>query len=516
MPSTLAERSPAAGEAEGVQFPLSADDRRSSTAASAQIMASAVRALSPALADAMLAEPRWRERYGQHLVALVELAVRSGATAVDVARDGLRAAHDSFQFLRDGESLTPREALRRFAEPRYHTHEVAGGGARQHGLAVPWRGELLSGERLRRQIDAWRAAGVLEPSAAEALHAVCTHQAWLDLRDLHFALLGAGAELGPLAVLSRLGANVVAVDVDRPAVWRRILAVARGGAGRLLLPVTSPLPADADDERIAAAAGSDLLTMAPEVRTWLASLDRPLCLGAYAYLHGQDHVRVEVAMDAIMASLAEQRRDVTLAFLLTPTDVFAVPEEAALTAREDYARAGLRGLWRHPLRTLTRGRLYAPNCERTVTDPDGHRFGLFDGVVPAQGPNYSLAKRIQRWRALSARADGIRVSANVAPATATASVLARRAFAAAYAGAAHYGVDIFEPATSNAIMAALLIHDLRSDTSAANPTVPLAHPLELFMDQAVHGGVWRIGYRLRSVLEIAALRGLASGLRKRP
>ena len=93
----------------------------------------------------------------------------------------------------------------------------------------------------------------------------------------------------------------------------------------------------------------------------------------------------------------------------------------------------------------------------------------------------------------------------------TASVTARRAFAVAYAGARHYGVEVFEPATSNAVMAGLLIHDLRNDAAAANPATPLSHPLELFADGAIHGGMWRIGYRLRSVLEIAALRGLLSG-----
>ena len=50
---------------------------------------------------------------------------------------------------------------------------------------------------------------------------------------------------------------------------------------------------------------------------------------------------------------------------------------------------------------------------------------------------------------------------SVAPPTRTRSVLKNRALAAAYAGAHRFGVRVFEPATSNTLMAALLVHQLR-------------------------------------------------------
>ena len=80
--------------------------------------------------------------------------------------------------------------------------------------------------------------------------------------------------------------------------------------------------------------------------------------------------------------------------------------------------------------------------------------------------------------------------------------------AAAYAGASSYGVEVFEPETSNALMAALLIHDLRNPAAAANPSTDLVHPLDLFVDQAAHGGLWRLPYEPRSVLTLAALEGM--------
>ncbi len=416
--------------------------------------------------------------------------------------------HESFRFFRDGERMTAREAMQGLREEIFYTGCIEGSGSHSRTLEVPYRGKLLRDDYLRRQMDQWVAAGIMEPSAATAIAQVIAQPRWLDLRDQSFVLLGAAAEIGPAENLSNLGANVIAVDLDRPEIWETLLRIARAGAGRMLFPLRKTQSAIADDAGLAAAAGSDLLTMAPEIRTWLASLDRAFCVGGYAYLHGQDHVRVEVAMDAIMEDLVSQRNDVALAFLPTPSDVFVIPYAAAVAARRNFASTGVSRLWRMPLSVVSRGRLYAANAATDVTDAHGNRYGLYDGVVPQQGPNYALAKRIQKWRALSARAAGHRVSANVAPSTATTSVVSRPQFKAAYAGAGHYGVEVFEPATSNAIMTALLVHDLRNDDCAANPSFALSHPLELFMDGAVHGGVWRAGYQLRSVLEIAALKDL--------
>ncbi len=59
-------------------------------------------------------------------------------------------------------------------------------------------------------------------------------------------------------------------------------------------------------------------------------------------------------------------------------------------------------------------------------------------------------------------------------------------------------------------MAALWIHDLRNPDSAAHPDTALEHPLELMMEGANHGGLWRVAYLARTALPFAALYGLAS------
>jgi hypothetical protein len=83
-----------------------------------------------------------------------------------------------------------------------------------------------------------------------------------------------------------------------------------------------------------------------------------------------------------------------------------------------------------------------------------------------------------------------------------------RLLAAAYNGASRYGVEIFDTDTSSTMMAALLVHDLRNPEAAANPHAPLSHPLGLFVDQAAHGGLWRLPWEPRSVLPLAAVQGL--------
>ena len=91
----------------------------------------------------------------------------------------------------------------------------------------------------------------------------------------------------------------------------------------------------------------------------------------------------------------DRRGDVALAFLATPTDVFAVPAEAVTQAARAYAtRSPASKLAAGTLRTLSGGRLlrraYTPGAEP----------GINDSLVSQQGPNHALAKRLHRWRAI--------------------------------------------------------------------------------------------------------------------
>jgi hypothetical protein len=374
---------------------------------------------------------------------------------------------------------------------------------------VPYRGGRLVAEDLDAQLDAWLHAGTAEPSFAAALRAVAARPGWLDLRDVTVVVLGAGAQMGPLVSLLQWGAHVVAVDLPArsvgPQIWTRLIEVARASAGRLSVPVATPLPASATDEQVAAAAGVDLVAHTPELLGWLAAVEGPFTLGNYVYADGAAHVRAAVAVDALTNALLATRDDVSLAFLATPTDAFAVPPDVVADSRRRYEERTLR---RRLARVGSAGRLFRPNYP-AEPGTDGDSAGAVnDSLVPQQGPNYALAKRVQRWRALDARAAGRLVSLNVAPATRTRSVLRNRALAAAYAGAHRFGVEVFDPSTSNTLMAALLVHDLRHEGAAARPGTPLAHPLELFWQGANHGGLWRNAFEPRSVLGLAVALGM--------
>ena len=292
----------------------------------------------------------------------------------------------------------------------------------------------------------------------------------------------------------RCGAQVAAVDLPRPGIWERVLRGARASAGMRMVPTDSSGEGD-----LAAIAGADFLTEVPEIADWLAGLDGRLVVGNYLYADGGTHVRLSAAADVLAQRLCSARDDTALAFLATPTDVFVVPgdavEQSALAYRDRSRTAKVLG---RPLGWVTRGgllhRAYPPGA-----DP-----GIADALVPAQGPNYALAKRIQRWRAAVARRDDRLVSFHVAPSTRTQSVVKNRALAAAFAGARRFGIEVFEPDTADTLMAALLVRDI------VGGLISHDHPWQDEAHAAVPGGLWRGAYEPRSVLGLAAVLGYAA------
>lgn len=500
----------------GVCFPIGGDQRRSTSATGRAIFADSVRGIDPMLADRIEHTKDWRSGYLEPVRDIVSAAALSANAALTISRDGLESAHRRFRFRRGSVDVNLHEALAQFTAPGLASVTVHGMSSRETDFSLPYRGKRLFGAEIRRRVDRWVADGIAEPSLANAIHLVLDNPDWLDLHDVNVVLLGAGAEMGPTRALLRWGANVHAVDLPRAETWQRLISITRNTSGTLRIPIslddsgTPPFVVDGrvhpdDDFTVAAVAGTDLLEQMPEVRTWIAEIQGPFVLGNYAYADGALHVLVSMAADAIAADLLNQRDDITLAFLATPTDVFMVPMAAVEESRRRWSERGIGGLLQAPLRLLKQ---FEPNYPTTVTTASGVEVGINDSLVPQQGPNYVLAKRIQRWRALDARSSGVAVSLNLAPATRTQSVIKNRALAAAYAGAGRFGVEVFEPATSTALMAALLVHDLRNPGAAANPATQLANPMDLFAQAANHGGLWRVAYEPRSVLGVAAVLGM--------
>ncbi|MFI7547105.1 hypothetical protein [Actinoplanes sp. NPDC049599] len=467
-----------------VVFPRAADGRRSGSALGRAVVADALRVADPAAAAAAERESDWRTGYLPHFRALVEAGLDHG---YDIARAGLESALSRMRVSREAGEIPLGEVFDTPARP-LETVTVRGDGKPEQELIVPYRGELLRGDALLRRLDRWVEQGTIEPSCAAAVREVAAEPDWLDLSDQRIVVLGAGAEMGPLPAVLAWGGTVIGVDLPRPRVWARVAATARQSAGTLIAPGAT-----------IEAAGADLLTELPAVAQWLLGFEGRLVLGNYVYAPGEAYPRLSAAVDALSGHVQRERPGTALAFLATPTDVFAVPAAAVAqaTARYRDRRAAAK-----LLATVSGSRLLQPNY------PPGADPGIADSLVPQQGPNYALAKRIQRWRASVARHDGTTVSLTVAPPTRTRSVTSNRLLAAAYAGAHLFGVEIFEPATSNRLMAALLVHQLRKP----RPAAPAAWTDEAI--GAAHGGLWRVAYQPRTALGLAAVRGLPATLRR--
>ncbi len=475
----------------GVDFP-EADGRRSTTAVGRAIVADALRPVDPIGANAAARESNWRAAYLPHFHRLVEASLVSPQAALEIADAGLTSVHERMRWV-DADGDHPLAQGLTTVRPAA-TEAVQGQGQPEWELTVPFRGSRLSGDALKGQLRAWVDAGVMEPSAEVAVSQVIDHPEWLSLAGRTVVVLGAAAEMGPLRALLRWGATVAAVDLPRADPWSRVLSAVDGTAGRLLIPVQDRVGS------LSERAGIDLVHDLPGATAWVGSLEGPLVIGNYVYADGAANVRVATAVDALGEALRATRApgEVALSFLATPTDVFAVPGEAVAASAAAYASRRTSKVLRGPLGTLSGGRLLRRNYV------PGQVPGINDSVVLQQGPNYLLAKRIQRWRATVARAAGMPVSFTVAPPTRTRSVVKNRALAAAYAGAHRFGMEVFEPGTANTLMAALLVHDLSATMTSA------AHPWEDEANHAVHGGLWRAAYDPRSVLGLAAVMGAMS------
>ena len=479
----------------GVVFP-EVDGRRSTGATGRAVVADALRPVDPVGAAAAQRETNWRSGYLTHFRRLVEAGLSRPEDARTIADAGLAAMHERMRWRDpDGREVRLTAALGGVSggpADRLATEVVKGSGAPHTALTIPYRGRRLAGDDLRRQLDTWVDYGVVEPTLRDAVDAVLDHPGWLRLDGLTIVVLGAAAEMGPLRSLLRWGATVAAVDLPRPDLWARLLDDVGGSAGRVLVPAVPGTSALADR------AGVDLVQDLPTATAWVNGLQGSLVLGNYVYADGAMNVRVSTAVDALSEQVRQARPDTALSFLATPTDVFAVPSEVVEASVRAYADRRTSKVLRGPLRTLSGGRLLRRNY-RPGEDP-----GINDSVVLQQGPNYLLAKRLQRWRATAARAQGATVSFKIAPPTRTRSVLKNRALAAAYAGAHRFGVEVFEPGTANTLMAALLVHDLQ----AGSP--PQVHPWQDEAYAAAHGGLWRAAYDPRSALGLAALLGVAA------
>uniref|UniRef100_A0A6U2CT40 very-long-chain (3R)-3-hydroxyacyl-CoA dehydratase n=1 Tax=Hemiselmis andersenii TaxID=464988 RepID=A0A6U2CT40_HEMAN len=503
----------------GIVFPVTKKGDRSTTTTAKEVFAAAIGAVDPEAAKKASREKNWRFGYHKHIYRSMVVGAKSEEAALKVAKAGLDHMYSSFDHIKaDGTSVKLAQAKQE-RKNIFHTATIKGARpkASRPEIKVPYKcfhtGKYteLKGQALIEQIDRWVSWGTIEPDCGEAIKDVVKNPLWSDLSGQYFVVLGTTSAMGPFLLLKELGAHIIAVDLDRPVIWKKIIEGVQESSATVTFPMKEKFTNQSGEE-LYQLAGCNLMTQAPEIAAWVSDTvpvvckGKPVTIGGYAYLDGELHVRVNLACDMIMQTLIEAygAKNVRLANLCTPTDCYLIPERANRAARDNLKKAPV---WQSLLQAVLgpMGKL-VPNALKPIKSDKGEELHLMDALVIAQGPNYAMAKRLQQWRAVLARKEGCTVSINIAPATATASVVSNKGFAAAYGGMHVFKpMEIFYQEVSNAVMGMLLIYDISSPNSPAKPTFKLTNPQEIFAQNAFHGGAMRCLYKFTSIGEIAAL-----------
>lgn len=480
----------------GVVFPVDDSGKRSSLSVNQAIWADAAAAADPTLERDIRSSKKWRNDYADYIPRVTAHSADSRETAEQISSAGLDSVRNHLVFERDGVT-TPLNSIADVTPSfEFDTETIVGEQEPTTEIVVPFRGEKLRGDALRRQLADWVSRGIIEPSALSAINLVMENPDWLQLEGKRIGLLGAGAQTSPMQPLTSWGVDVLAVDLADSQIAQRLSRIASNGASTVHLPIR-PKTSGSD----APLPGANLIEDVPELTAWLGGFgDEPLVLGFFIYADGPLHVQATVAADLIGTSLADAGQDVAMAYAGTPSDCYLVPEDVVEDSngrrRSRPGRAMELGM-----RALTRGKLYAPAYGEMLVSSDGEPMGIIDAIVTQQGPNYSLAKRLQRWRVIDSWRQGRMASFNVAPPTWTTSVTKNKLLAAGYYGATRGGLEVFAPSTMCVLMAALLVHDLHVKPQDEHPEIGITR-------DGVHGGYWRVPHDIRTTLAYTGIVGL--------
>jgi hypothetical protein len=334
------------------------------------------------------------------------------------------------------------------------------------------------------------ADGLITPEANQALqwsYDRASDPDWADnnIRGRKFALLGGIAELSPISYLLSAGADVLTTHSSDEALhqWLKSESEAAGFNGRLF----------------SIRGGVNLLISPDSIAETIVrefSAGRRVNLAILAYKGGEGREwRLGAAMDGIARKIG-QAADLldSVTYYLSPSVVTQISEETAALSSAKRDREYT--LLMKAANLFTGDTLLRPNVLRR-----GNVL-LSNSILSPQGASYLAANLFHKIYAAEAwcsdhsdSGSAIRVSANVAPITRTASTNVRRA-QVLIDQAGQFDIEVFDPSTTRTLMYLLMLHDLFSDTPPCN---------SLFARQ-VHGGVFTSPWALQSVAKLAYLR----------
>ncbi|MEM7100914.1 MAG: hypothetical protein AAF541_21830 [Pseudomonadota bacterium] len=339
-------------------------------------------------------------------------------------------------------------------------------GRRYTGDAIPEMGQLLTGE------------GMISPQAGARLqdHDLLINGE-INLSNRKVVVMGAGAEMASTYYWLSAGAEVLWLDTAAPpAHWWEDDEL----AGYLVWPEHH----------------ADLLGQPGEILATIKSFaqGQPVDLALYAYAPGQAReMRLTGAMNGIVDALpSDLIASVTM--LVSPTTPSRISDQEIAVQAKNLDQ---RKLWERACATLgLLGR--RPGWSGTGD------AAVSNTVVSIQGASYQVAQYIGKvimaevWSRIGqmghADPTPLRVSANTAAITRTRS-LDHPVFAAAFGGAAAFGVETLTPRQSRVLNGLLAVADWTSEDSPTPGQV------------RVHGGIHTLAYELESALWVAAVIG---------
>lgn len=463
----------------------------------------------PDLQQNIQGAPNWRDWY---LRLYSELACKEGLSVSDtteIATLGLAEFHK--HLVTESGQLLQQAVSEGFDSDLVATIEIRGTKAAER---VFIDGSIGS---LEQTATSWVTQGLAEPGLIEAFRFLDQNQTLALDKDLLFAVAGV-AEFAPTENWLRWGGQVAVVARPNPATWQKLISLARSSGGTLLVPVKKELiqkpVIELTDQEIAAVAGLDILEHCREISSWMRTLSsKPtnrFVLGLYAYTPSVNHIRVQgvqecLAQEAMSRMPADK---LALSWLATPTDSAPGPSNIGERAIKTFGS-------RKPLRIVRDTFLGLLNAARSARPKffegrAGEKLVLIDASVQQQGPSYSFSKRTQRWRAYLAHYAGVKVSYAISPPARTNSVLRHKILRASYQGAPLFGVTPFEVKVAKSAAAAVLVRDLNDPASFQTKDTTT----ELHTFSAIHGGLWGLAYKPRSIWIAATLLGLPALFRR--
>lgn len=481
----------------GVQLPETGKGKRSSTPFNKSTWIAAADAISSDAAAKFSknldAEKKFRFGYIKYVQEHMRLCA-DPEDCLKAAQAGWDYVYKNMEYYRveGGKAQSLAECLETpNPDAAFETGILEGKGEKKTKLTIPIGKKTLSQGGAVDLVKRWQGRGVIEADTGNILASMLQDNSWLkSLENKVFVLLGALSEMGPLQPLLDYGATVVAVDYSAGPVQERLFKQLEGRAGKLIVPL-KPGTLQLNQSEWAANAGADLLFDFPEVAEWLVGVcpEKEMIIGPYCYLDGERFIKIVSAMDGICQTVAKKRSTPTgIVCYATPTDCHMVTPEVVNAAKKQ-SHGGLAGFF-----SMFSAKPSFPSADNVNGVP------FVNCVVPEQGPNYILAKRMQTWRAMLARKNGQIVSLNVAPTTKTVSVMKNKIFAFTMAGMSSFEpMEPFETLTTKAVMSALLINDFCNKNSKSNPATELDHPLNILQTTSVHGGMYRVGKSFASV-----------------